>query len=111
MSCREEAATSREVIALTVLSPGRNKRAYVDHMTTEGLSSHTHTHKHTLPFESDAETGCGGLWKVEDGHCIDTDEHFKGEGQLNLSQSTGDRQSQSTRRSVNTWVEPRTQRT
>lgn len=45
-----------------------------------------------LPFERDAETGSGGLGKVEDAGAVDGDEHLQAESQLHLPQPTGDDQ-------------------
>ncbi len=77
-------------------------------ITQSNQGSHTQTH--TLPFKSDAETGSGGLRQVENGRCIDCDEHLKGESQLHLPQSTGDDQRHETMGSRDTRVVPHAQR-
>lgn len=85
----------------------QERHVHADRAMQPGFS---HTKTHTLPFESDAKTGSGGLWLVENGCCVDSDEHLKGESQLHLPQSTGDDQRHETRGSRHVWVVPHTQR-
>lgn len=56
--------------------------------------THSNQKSHTtkIPFKSDAKRRCGGLRKLENDCCVDRDEHFKREGQLDLSKPTGDEQ-------------------
>lgn len=93
----QDAAAGGEVLALAALSPGRGGSGGIthraDHVTPQKKNTSNATGaRAALPFERDAETGSGGLGKVEDAGAVDGDEHLQAESQLHLPQPTGDDQ-------------------